>query len=135
LDILIDSKITFNELSAWYCDLETVKHLDSYDRVKLAMKNFNAVFGNRRVNSIRPVDIENYQLKREQQGRASATIDLEVKIVQTAVTKSFDNDIISGQALKSFRKVKRKLKKGSNARKRILTVNEYHKIKGLTIIG
>jgi integrase len=129
LDILIDSKITFNDLSAWYCDLETVKHLDSYDRIKLAIKNFNAVFGNRRVNSIKPVDVENYQLKRDQQGRAPATIDMEVKIVQTAITKAFDNDIIDGHALKAFRKVKRKLKKGSNARKRILTVEEYLRLK------
>jgi integrase len=129
LDILIDSKLTFYGLTSWYCHLETVKHLRSYDRVKLAMKNFNDVFGSRRVSSIKPVDIENYQLKREQQGRAPATIDMEVKIVQTAVTKAFDNDIIDGHALKAFRKVKRKLKKGSNARKRILTIEEYLKLK------
>jgi integrase len=129
LDILNDNKITFNELTTWYCGLETVKHLDSYARIKLAIKNFNAVFGNRRVNSIKPVDIENYQLKRLQQDRAPATIDMEVKIVQTAVTKAFDNDIISGQALKAFRKVKRKLKKGSNARKRVLAIEEYLKLK------
>jgi integrase len=122
---LIDSKITFDELSVWYCDLETVKNLGAYDRIKLAMKNFNAVLGNRRVNSIKPVEIENYQLKREKDGRAPATIDMEVKIVQTAVTKAFDNDILDGHALKSFRKVKRKLRKGSNARRRILTVSEY----------
>jgi integrase len=129
LDILMDSKITLGDLNAWYLDLETVKALPSFDRVKLAMKNFNAVFGSSRVNSIKPVDIENYQLKREQQGRAPATIDMEVKIVQTAITKAFDNDLIGGQALKSFRKVKRKLKKGSNARKRILTIDEYLKLK------
>lgn len=129
LDILIDSKITFDELSAWYLDLEPVKALPSYDRIKLAMKNFNAVFGERRVNSMKAVDIENYQLKREQQGRAAATIDMEIKIVQTAVTKAFDNDILDGHSLKTFRKVKRKLKKGSNARKRILTVDEFLKLK------
>jgi integrase len=124
-----DPKITFNDLSAWYCDLETVKYLNSYGRIKVVMKNFNNVFGRRRLSSIKPIDIENYQLKREKEGRAPATIDMEVKIVQTAVTKAFDNDIISGQALKAFRKVKRKLKKGSNARKRILKIDEYLNLK------
>ena len=122
---IIDRKLTFNDLTKWYCDLETVKYLDSYSRIKLAMKNFNDVFGGKRVNSIKPIDIENYQLKREKEGRAPATIDMEVKIVQTAVTKAFDNDEIDGQAIKSFRRVKRKLRKGSNARRRILTVEEY----------
>jgi integrase len=54
---------------------------------------------------------------------------MEVKLVQTAVSKAFDNDIINGQALKAFRKVKRKLKKGSNARKRTLTIEEYLKLR------
>jgi len=85
--------------------------------------------GNSTLKEIKPVDIENYQVRREQQGRAPATIDTEVKIVQTTVTKAFDNDKIDGHALKTFRKVKRKLKKGSNARKRILTIEEYLKLK------
>jgi len=45
---------------------------------------------------------------------------MEVKLVQTIVTKAFDNDKIDGRALKPFRKTARKLKKGSNARKRML---------------
>jgi len=128
-DILIDSKITFKELKLWYLGLEIVKKLASYDRVKLAIKNFNEVFGNKQTNSIKPTDIENYQVKREKDGCSPATIDMEIKLVQTAVSKAFDNDIINGQALKAFRKVKRKLKKGSNARKRTLTIEEYLKLR------
>jgi integrase len=128
-DILVDSKITFKELTSWYLSLESVKKLASYNRVKLAINNFNDIFGSKQTNSIKPVDIENYQTKREKDGRSAATIDMEVKLVQTAVSKAFDNDIINGQALRAFRKVKRKLKKGSNARKRILTVDEYLKLK------
>ena len=36
----------------------------------------------------------------------------------------FDNDMVDGYVLKAFRSVKRKLKKGSNAR-RTLTIDEY----------
>ena len=125
---MIDSKITFRQLFEWYLNLETVKAQASFSRVKLALGNFCAVFGDQPVNSIKPIDIENYQLKREQQGRAAATIDMEVKIAQTAVTKAFDNDIIDGRFLKAFRKVKRKLKKGSNARTRTLSIAEYLKL-------
>jgi integrase len=128
-DILMDSKITFKELTSWYLGLESVKRLASCDRIELAINNFNDLFGNKQANSIKPVDIENYQIKREKEGRAAATIDMEVKLVQTVVSKAFDNDIINGQALRAFRKVKRKLKKGSNARKRTLTIEEYLKLK------
>jgi len=132
-DILMDSKVTFEELTSWYLSLESVKKLASYDRVKLAINNFNDVFGNKQTNSIKPVDIENYQIKREKDGRSPATIDMEVKLVQTVVSKAFDNDIINGQALRAFRKVKRKLKKGSNARKRTLTIEEYLKLKATSL--
>jgi len=128
-DILMDSKITFKELTSWYLNLESVKKLASYDRIRLAINNFNEVFGNKQTNSIKPVDIENYQIKREKDGRSAATIDMEVKLVQTAVSKAFDNDITNGQALRAFRRVKRKLKKGSNARKRTLTIGEYLKLR------
>lgn len=124
-DMLPESKMTFSQLAEWYQELKTVKKLKSYDRIKLALKNFNMVFGDIKVNNIKPIDIENYQEKRADDGRAPATIDMEVKIAQTAVTKAFDNDKIDGRALKAFRKVRRKLKKGSNARKRILTISEY----------
>ena len=46
-DILMDSKVSFDELTAWYLSLESVKKLASYDRVKLAINNFNDVFGNK----------------------------------------------------------------------------------------
>jgi len=124
-DILPESKIKFRELSEWYLGLTSVKKLDSYDRIIFALNNFNSVFGNRKIISIKQVDIEDYQERRAEQGRADATIDMEIKIAQTMVTKAFDNDLLDGRALKAFRKVKRRLKKGSNARKRTLTFDEY----------
>ncbi|MEA2084575.1 MAG: hypothetical protein U9O82_10125 [Thermodesulfobacteriota bacterium] len=127
-DMLPESKIIFSELMAWYLDLKSVKRLKSFARVEGALKNFNAVFGQHLVNKIKPEDLENYQIAREEQGRAPATIDMEVKMAQTVVTKAFDNDKIDAGPLRAFRRVKRRLKKGSNARKRKLTIEEYNSL-------
>jgi integrase len=127
-DILPDSKMTFDELTEWFLKLDTVKKLSSFDRVEGALKNFNNAFGTLKVLDIKQTDLESYQEKRSKQGRAPATIDMEIKYAQTMVTKAFDNDKIDGRALKPFRRTKRKLKKGSNARKRAIGVDEYLKL-------
>jgi integrase len=124
LDILPESKMTFQELADWYTDLKTVQSLASYKRIELAMNNFNNVFGNIKVMDCKQSDLTDYQMKRQKAGRAPATIDMEVKIVQTAVTMAFDNDMIDGRSLKAFRKTKRLLRKGDNARDRVLSMEE-----------
>ncbi|MFC1535185.1 tyrosine-type recombinase/integrase [Thermodesulfobacteriota bacterium] len=120
-----DSRMTYEELKNWYLKLKPVKKLASYDRIEIALNNFIKVFGNQIVGSIKPVDLEDYQDTREGQGAAPATIDMEISLVKTMVTKAFDNDMVGGRTVKAFRKVKRKLKKGSNARKRIISIDEY----------
>jgi integrase len=77
------------------------------------------------VSTIKLQDLEEYQEKREEDGRAAATIDMEISIVKTMVTKAFDNDLCDGRTVKAFRRVKRKLRQGDNARRRTLTVDEY----------
>lgn len=130
LDILPDAKMTFSELAKWYLKLKAVKKLASYNRVEFALNNFNKVFGHRIVGTIKPIDLEDYQNGREEQGRAPATIDMEISIVKTMVTKAFDNDMVGGHTVKAFRRVKKKLKKGSNARKRVVSPEEYIKLAG-----
>ena len=127
-DMLPESKMTFEELAKWYLDLKTVKNLSSYKRVKQGIDAFNAVLGDYRANEIKPVDLENYQLKREEESRAPATIDMEISLVKTMVIKAFDNDMLDGRILKAFRGVKRKLKSGGNARKRLLSFMEYLRV-------
>ena len=134
LDIKSDSKMTFNELTDWYLNLKTVKKLSSFNRVKIALNNFNKIFGRKRVNKIMPVDLENYQEGREDQGLSPATIDMETTIAKTMVNKAFDNDIVEGRVLKAFRVINRKLKKGSNARTRTLSFEEYLKLIGVSPI-
>jgi integrase len=121
-------KMTVSELSEWYLDLNPVKKLASFVRVKGALANFNNVLGDRIVSSLKPLDLEDYQEKREDAGKAPATIDMEISLAKTMVTKAFDNDIVDGRTVKAFRTVKRKLRKGDNARKRTLTIKEYLKL-------
>jgi integrase len=124
-DMLPESRLTFEELAEWYLGLKSVKKLSAYDRYKGALNNFNGEFGQCRLINIRMTDLEDYQIKRRDQGAADGTIDLEIKIIQSAVTKSFDNDMISGSCLKAFRKTKRLIERGSNARKTLLSIEQY----------
>jgi integrase len=124
-DMLPESKMTFQELTDWYLGLKTVKKIKSFTRIKQALNNFNQTFANMIVGNIKPVYLENYQEDREGQGRAAAAIDMEISIAKTMVIKAFDNDLVDGRVLKAFRSVKRKLKKGDNARKRTLSFDEY----------
>ncbi len=53
---------------------------------------------------------------------------MEISIVKTMVTKAFDNDLVDGRTVKAFRRVKRKLRRGANARRRTITIAEYLKL-------
>jgi integrase len=121
-------RMTFNELSERYLDLRPVKKLASYDRIRQGIANFNREFGERIVSTLKPLDLEDYQEKREEEGKAPATIDMEISLVKTMVGKAFDNDLVDGRTVKAFRVVKRKLRKAANARKRTLTIEEYLKL-------
>jgi integrase len=127
-DVLPESKMTFRELADWYVGLTSVKKLASYRRVEIALNNFCDVFENRIVKTIKSVELEEYQERRREQGKAPSTIDMELSIAKTVIITAFDNDMVSGRVLKAFRSVKKKLKKGANARKRILAFEEYLKL-------
>jgi integrase len=124
-DMLPEANMTFNELAEWYLNLKSVKRLASHKRVVWCIDTFNEVFGNQRVSEIKPVRLEEFQDKCEDEGLAPATIDLILTIVGTAVRKAWDNDMVNGRAVKTFRRVKAKLKKGANARERTLTISEH----------
>jgi integrase len=121
-------RMPFTELSEWYLDLSPVKKLTSYNRIQQGIANFNRVFGERIVSTLKPLDLEEYQDQREEDGRAPATVDMEISLVKTMVTNAFDNDLVDGRTVKAFRTVKRKLRKASNARKRTLTIDEFLKL-------
>ncbi len=124
-EMLPGENLTFAELAEWYLNLDSVKQLATHQRVEGCIYNFNKVFGNQIVSTIKPVNLESYQSKREAEGKAPATIDMELVLAQAMVTKGFDNDKVDGRSLKAFRKLKKKLTKGANARKRTMTLEEY----------
>jgi integrase len=123
-----ETTITFKELTDWYKELTSIKKLASYDRIQTLIGNFNKKFGTMCVKSIKLVDLENYQDYRQEQGAKPATIQMETDRVGSMVRKAFNNDKIGGDALKGFNTLGRVLKKGSNARKRVLDPEEYSKL-------
>lgn len=125
-----ESIMTFEELTEWYLGLEKVKALSSYWRKKIALKKFNAVFGDMIVNHIRPVDLENYQVRSKAQGFSDKTTDDEIGEARTMVNKAFENDLMGGDPLRVFNKVKKLLKRNSNARDRVLSPEEFKALFG-----
>jgi integrase len=138
-----DSNMAFNELAEWYLDLEKVKALSSYWLIELSLKKFNSEFGNMIVSQIKPVDLENYQARKKAKGKADATIDHEIGAAKTMIFKAFDNDMVSGDTLKTFKVVKKLLKGSSNARDKVLSPDEFKSlydhaprhIKGILAMG
>jgi integrase len=124
-EMLPEAKMTFQELTDWYLELPAVKKLASWDRLQGCLANFNEIFGSRVVNTIKTEDLESYQAKRAEDGRAPATIDMELTEAKAVINKAFENDKVDGRILKVFKRVKGVLKAGANARERSLTIGEY----------
>ena len=70
MDVKPEAKMTFKQLSEWYLGLETVKTSGAYWRNNIALNNFNAELGTTIVGQIKPIDLENYQIKRLAAGKA-----------------------------------------------------------------
>jgi integrase len=128
LDMLPESLLTFQALTDWYLELESVKALASYHTLKYRLAAFNAVFGQTIVGDVKLTELENYQIRRLKEGKAPGTVDHEIKKMQTAVIKAFDDEMIGGDVLRIFKRVKPTLKKGADVRDRILTGDEFNAI-------
>ena len=81
------------------------------------------------MGNIQPADIENYQTKRKAENKADATVDDEIGTVKTMVKKGFENRKVGADTFRTFEKVKKLLKRNSNARDRILSPEEYGSLK------
>jgi integrase len=127
-EMLPETHMTFSELAEWYFRLKSVQRLATYETVQWAINKFNKTFGNELVNTLRPLDLENFQDQLEEKGAAPATIDYILIRVGVMVRKAWDNDMVDGRTVKAFKRVKNKLVTGSNARERTLTLNEYLRI-------
>jgi len=131
-DIREDAKMTFKEFSEWYLNLSSVKKLKSSWRIEIALRHFNAVYGDTVVSKIKPSDFEDYQAKRKAEGKADHTIDHEIGAVKGMIAKAFDNGMVSLETLATFKKPKKLLKRNSNARDRILKAEEYEALRSVS---
>lgn len=127
-DIKPESKMPFRELAKWYLNLESVKRQARYPILIINLANFNKVFGDTIVADIKPTDLENYQARRKAAGKADSYVDQEIAMARAMVNKAFDNDLVSGDVVKVFKRVNRLLKGDANARKRILSQAEFDKL-------
>jgi integrase len=128
LDIKPEAKMTFNELTKWYLKLESVKAQARYSILQINLNTFNAVFGDTVVNRLKPADLENYQAKRKAQGQADSYVDQQIAMARAMINKAFDNDMVSGDTIKVFKRVKKLLKGDSNARDRVLSTEEFDRL-------
>jgi integrase len=117
--------MTFQELTDWYLGLETVKALSSFSTVEIYLKKFNSEFGNVMVNQIKPSDMENLQVKRRAEGKADATVDHEIRAAKGVINKAFNDDLVSGDTLRAFKKVKKLLRPNSNARDKVISSAQF----------
>lgn len=124
-EILPESKKTFQDLTDWYLKLEKVKSLASNSIIQVYLKKFNSQFGDLIVGKIRPAELENLIEKRKKEGCADATIDQEIGKVRAMVFKAFDNDIVGGETIKTFKKIGKLSRGNANARSRIITGEEF----------
>jgi integrase len=124
-EIVPDAKRTFGQLSEWFLGQEKVKALSYFVPLQSHLKLFNEFFGKKLVGSLQPADLESLQVRLGRRDYSPSYIDQIIDSARYMVTKALDNDLIGGDCLKPFRKVKAVLKAGANARQRVLSIAEY----------
>jgi len=124
-DMVPEARMTFYELAEWYLNLEKVKALASYERTVDCLANFNSDFGRVLVQDIKLSQIENYQRKRLNQGKAPATVDREVGVVKTMIFRACDDDMLGDRTRILFQKIKIVLKRNANARDVVLSLDGF----------
>jgi integrase len=127
-DIKPDAKMSFRELTKWFLKLEKVKSKAYYPTVTINLASFNKVFGDTTVRNLKLSDLENYQAKRKAAGYSDSYIDQEIGAARAVIYKAFDDDLVSGDTVRIFKKVKKLLKGDANARDRVLLSDEFNKL-------
>lgn len=128
LDILPEAKLTFQDLADWFLSQSKIQGLAYYKTLKYNLAAFNKNFGQHLVNNLKLLDLENYQSFRKEEGKSDSYIDQEIGAARRMLVKAWENDMVSGDTLKPFKRLKKMLKKGSNKRDRVLSVEEYNSL-------
>src|SRR5208337_1461147 len=119
-----EEKMTFQQLTDWYLALEKVKAKAYFETLKFNLASFNKEFGDIIVSQIKPSQIENFQAKQKAAGYSDSYVDQQIGAAKTVVNKAFDNDMVTGETVKAFKRVKKLLKRNSNSRDKVLTVDQ-----------
>jgi integrase len=127
-EMLPESDTTFEELSKWYLGLEVVKGLKMIGALKIHSRIWNEQFGTLQVNKIKMSSIENFRTKMLKAGKSRSYIDQIVGTARAMVNKASDDDMLSKDCLRPFKKVKKLLKKNANARDMIFSREQYEKL-------
>ncbi len=127
-DMLPESNMTWQELADWYLGLPAVKRLKTLDRTERCIRRFLEVYGNSLVRDFKVEHLEKYQAKRAEDGLKPSSIHQEKIWVGAMVRKADDNEKIDPRIVKVFRRADRIFKTGSNARSRVLSVEEYQSL-------
>ena len=125
-DMMPGTDKTFEEMGAWYLDLEDVK--EKGNAVRSALKCFNEEFGNWIVLDLKATDLENWQRKMLKAGKAPSTVHTYRNFAQTMLNKAERDNMIDIRSLKPFKGAKRVFSMGQNARDRTATRGEFEKL-------
>jgi integrase len=73
-------------------------------------------------------DLEAFQVRQKKAAYSDAYIDKQIESARVMVSKALDDNLIGGDCLRPFRKVRNLSKKGSNAREKILALDEFQRL-------
>ena len=127
-DMLPDSKKTFADLAEWFIDTAKIKNLSSRGNVVRHLVIFNETFGRKQITALTRDELLSFKFAERKNGRADSYIDQIVDSARWMVTDALEDEQIAGDCLKPFRKLKPFCKKGQNARKRVLSLEEYNRL-------
>ena len=125
-DILPIADMTFNKLTEWFLEIEQSRMKageisPDYLYVKtLNLKSFNSIYGEFVVRNLTPQDLTEYKAIRKQSGKSDSYIDQEIGAVKSMINTAFLNRKVDGEILRVLKTCKKLLKRGSNARKRVV---------------
>ncbi len=123
-----DNLVTFAGLTEWYTGLISIQEKKYFSTLAIRLTRWNEVYGNKKIIDLKKSDVENYQSKKKKAGLSGSTIDQEVGAARAMVQAAIDDDRISGDCIKPFRKIQKIMKGNSNARDKIITHAQFIEI-------
>lgn len=123
-----DKSVTFNQLKEWFKDQPTKQNLKYFPILMINLSSWCSEYGHYGIYSITALDIKNFRIKRKAKGLSDSYVDQEVGAVRNMLNTAWEGEKISGEAIFPFKKVRKLLKKHSNARDVVLSFDDLNRI-------